>query len=122
MGYVWAVRSVFTRASAAIDRSVVRFMERRMSPRTPRIEKADARAQLVELARVYSAGTLGTPSRFFPEPAAPRVKAVHAGDGPLGTQIVDLTFPSEYAPFHPDARESYLSVTENQTAHARWWT
>ncbi|MDB4958354.1 MAG: hypothetical protein JWO36_5923 [Myxococcales bacterium] len=93
-----------------------------MSPRTPRIEQADARVKLIELAGVYSAGTLGTPSRFFPDPEAPRVKATHVGDGPLGTQIVDLAFPSDYAPFHPEARDTYLSVIENMTAHARWWT
>ena len=93
-----------------------------MSPGTPRIEQPDARARLIELAEVYSEGTLGHPSPFFPEPLAPRVKATHVGDGPLGTQVVDLAFPSEYAPFHAEARDVYLSVTENMTAHARWWT
>lgn len=116
------MRSVFTRASAAIDRSVVRFMERRMTPRTPRIHNADARSQLIELAADYSEGTLGTPSRFFPVPELPRVELAPLGEGPLGTQMVDLKFQSEYAPFHPRARDLYLSTTENLTAYARWWT
>ena len=115
--------SVFTRASAAIDRSVVRFMEKRMTPRTPRIDPAaDPRKQLVDVALAYNAGTLGTPSPFFPTPELPEVTLAPAGDGPLGTQIVDLTFASGYEPFLPAAREAYRSVTENFTAHARWWT
>src|SRR3569623_1517603 len=113
---------MFTRASAAIDRSVVRFMERRMAPRTPKLDHGDPRARLIELAEQYSDGTLGHPSPGFPEPAQPRVELQPAGDGPLGTQVVDLTFPSDYVPFHPLARDPYLAVTENQTCHARWWT
>jgi len=116
------VRSVLTRATAAIDRSVVRFMERRMAPRAPRIDPGDARGRLVELARTYGEGTLGLPSRFFPEPPVPTVDVAPVGDGPLGTHIVDLSWRSEYAPFHAAARDYYLSTTENLTAHARWWS
>jgi dienelactone hydrolase len=97
-------------------------MERRMAPRTPRIEPGDARARLIEVAAAYNDGTLGTPSPFFPDPTIPDVRLAPAGDGPLGTQIVDLSFASDYQPFLPAARDSYLSVTENMTAHARWWT
>jgi pimeloyl-ACP methyl ester carboxylesterase len=114
---------VFTRASAAIDRSVVRFMERRMAPRTPRMDaESNARHKLIELARDYRAGTLGTPSPFFPVPEHPAVELHSAGDGPLGTQVVDLKFRSGYEPFHPAARESYVAIIENMTCHARWWT
>lgn len=116
------MRSVFTRASAAIDRSVVRFMERRMAPRTPRIEHGDARGKLIELAAHYRDGTLGHPSPVFPEPLAPAVKLASTGEGPLGTQVVDISFPSDYVPFHPEARDMYLAVSENMTCHARWWT
>jgi pimeloyl-ACP methyl ester carboxylesterase len=112
---------MFTRASAAIDRSVVRFMERRMAPRTPRIQHDDARAKLIELADAYSDGTLGTPSPFFPEPEVPSVRLAPVGDGPLGTQVVDLQWASDYAPYYPAARDFYLSTPENMTAHARWW-
>jgi pimeloyl-ACP methyl ester carboxylesterase len=116
------VRGVLTRASAAIDRSVVRFMERRMTPRTPHIDPADARVRLIEVADAYRDGTLGSPSRFFPVPARPNPTLTPQGDGPLGTQIVDLSYPSDYEPFLPAARELYLRAPENHTAYARWWT
>lgn len=113
--------TLLTRATAALDRGVVRLMERRMAPRTPRIE-SDARGDLLALARDYSDGTLGLPSPFFPAPAAPEVALTPAGDGPLGTHVVDLSYPSEYRPFLPAARDLHLRAAENLTAHARWWT
>jgi pimeloyl-ACP methyl ester carboxylesterase len=113
--------SIFTRASAAIDRSVIRLMERQMAPRAPKIDP-DARTRLLDLAAAYSEGTLGHPSPFFPTPDAPAVLLRPIGDGPLGTQVVDLTYASTYAPFHPAARELLDPVTENATAHVRWWT
>ncbi|HWU86724.1 MAG TPA: hypothetical protein VN253_05600 [Kofleriaceae bacterium] len=115
--------NLLTRASAALDRSVVRFMERRMVFRGPRIgTDGGARSRLAELAAAYSDDTLGYPSRFFPVPGAPAVTLAAAGDGPLGTQVVDLTWPSEYEPFLPAAREVFARVPENHAAHARWWT
>jgi pimeloyl-ACP methyl ester carboxylesterase len=137
IGYLVRVRGVLTRASAAIDRGVVRLMERRMAPRTrqpnppdPRDPRhrydprhaSDPRARLVELAAMYGDGTLGLPSRFFPAPAEPTVTLTPVGDGPLGTQVVDLRYPSDYEPFLPDARDLHLRASENLTAHARWWT
>jgi pimeloyl-ACP methyl ester carboxylesterase len=119
---VLPVASFFTRASAALDRSVVRLVNRRMATRAPRIEASDARARLAALAAAYSDGTLGLPSRFFPEPEPPEVALAPAGDGPLGTQAIDLSWPSEYEPFLPAARDLYARVRENHTAHARWWT
>ena len=115
--------SIFTKASAAIDRGVVRFMERRMAPRNrgPKLD-GSARTQLIELAAAYSEGNLGVPSRFFPEPEAPAPKLVSVGDGPLGTQVVDISFPSAYEPFLPIARDLHAQVPENHTVHARWWT
>src|SRR5687767_11333104 len=97
-------------------------MERRMSPRTPKIDPSDARTKLAEVATAYNDGTLGTPSRFFPDPDAPVVKLAPQGDGPLGTQVVDITYPSTYQPFVPFARGLYDAVRENHTAYARWWT
>ena len=93
-----------------------------MAPRAPRIEQGDARQRLIELAKHYREGTLGLPSPFFPAPVLPTVKMAHLGDGPLGTQVVDLSYASDYVPFHPEARDVYLATTENMTAHARWWT
>jgi pimeloyl-ACP methyl ester carboxylesterase len=97
-------------------------MERRMSPRTPRVQAADARERLLAITQFYSEGTLEIPSRFFPAPVHPQVLESAQGDGPLGTRVIDLTFPSDYQPFHPEARDLYLATTENLTAHARWWT
>jgi pimeloyl-ACP methyl ester carboxylesterase len=115
------VANLFTRASAVLDKQVVRFMERRMAPRSASIDP-NARQGLIELAAAYNEGTLGAPSRFFPIPGAPQVTLTPQGAGPLGTHVVDLTFPSEYDPFHPAARDLHLRVRENLTAHARWWT
>jgi pimeloyl-ACP methyl ester carboxylesterase len=110
---------MFTRASAALDRGVVRWMERRMTPRTPRIDPGgDARGQLIEVARQYNAAG----DAFFPTPEAPEIALAPVGDGPLGTQVVDVSFGSGYQPFLPAARELYLAHRENFTAHARWWT
>lgn len=114
--------SFFTRASAALDRGVVRYMERRMVPRAPRVGDRDARARLTALAAAYGEGTLGVPSRFFPAPEAPAVTLAPAGDGPLGTRAIDLAWPSAYEPFLPAARDLHARVAENRTAHARLWT
>jgi pimeloyl-ACP methyl ester carboxylesterase len=111
-----------TRASAAIDRGVVRFMERRMAPRRARLDLDDVRARLIEVAAAYGEGTLGYPSRFFPAPSEPVVTMTHVGDGPLGTHVIDLRHPSDYEPFVPAARELHLRVPENLTSYARWWT
>ncbi len=118
--------SLFTRASAALDKRVVRFMERRMAPRaasaTPRIDPHDSRRQLLDVAAVYNADTHGLPSRFFPTPPLPTPVCSPQGDGPLDTHVVDLAFPSAYEPFHFAARALHDGVRENHTAHARWWT
>lgn len=93
-----------------------------MSPRTPRIDPADARHRLTEMAKAYGDGTLSLPSPFFPEPQLPRVAQTFVGDGPLGTQMFDLAYASEYVPFLPAARELYARVPENHIAHVRLWT
>src|SRR3569623_3777399 len=117
-----AMRSVLTRATAALDRGVVRWMERRMAPRTPRLDDGDPRADLIAVARAYNKDTLGSPSRVFPEPELPEVTLAPAGDGPRGTQIGDRTYRTDYQPFLPGARDGHLAHPENLTAHARWGT
>ena len=93
-----------------------------MAPRTPRIDPHDARQRLLEVARAYGTGTLGVPSRFFPTPELPDVTLTGLGDGPLGTRVIDLAYPSSYQPFLAAARELHDSAIENHTAHARWWS
>lgn len=93
-----------------------------MSPRTPRVHAADARDKLLAITRAYTTGTLTAPSAFFPAPNVPQMVMSPQGDGPVGTQVVDLSWSSEYQPFLPEARDMYLASTENMTAHARWWT
>ncbi len=88
----------------------------------PRAQPDDARDKLVELAATYSAGTLGLPSPFFPLPDVPRTTETPAGDGPLGTHAIDLTWRSDYEPFHPAARAIHGAAPENHTAYARLWT
>jgi pimeloyl-ACP methyl ester carboxylesterase len=125
---------VLTRASAAIDRGVVRFLERRLSARRPPegdardgrparpAAQGDPRTRLIALAAAYGDGTLGLPSPLFPAPAAPVVALSPRGEGPLGTQVIDLRYPSDYEPFMAAARDLHLRAAENLTAHARWWT
>jgi pimeloyl-ACP methyl ester carboxylesterase len=116
------MRSVLTRATAAIDRGVSRIMQSQMAPRETPAASRDLRLELIEQATFYNDGTLGTPSRFFRAPEAPEVTLTPVGEGPYGTHVVDLTYTTGYQPFHPAAREAYLAHRENQTAHVRWWT
>ena len=93
-----------------------------MAPRAPKIDPSDARARMLELAADYSADTLGSPSPFFPAPTLPHAALTALGDGPHGTQVLDVAFPSDYEPFHPLARAIHTASLENGTVHARWWT
>ena len=117
---------MLTRASAVIDRTVVRFMDRRPLPARPSLSggspAGDPRTQLLALAAAYNEDTLGAPSRFFPDPEPPAVAIAPVGDGPLGAHVVDLRYRSEYRPFLPAARDRHMRAVRNLTAHARWWT
>ncbi|MEZ4404828.1 MAG: hypothetical protein R3B06_32870 [Kofleriaceae bacterium] len=113
------VRAV-TRASAALDRGVVRVMERRMAgpAASQGAIPADAHGRLVELAARYRDGTLGTPSRFFPAPPTPEIRANL--DGTLfDARVEHLVWRSGYRPFLADHRDEHHRWVENHTAHAR---
>ena len=113
---VW---SAVTRASAAIDRGVVRMLERRMAATSPTApDLRDARPRLVELASIYGDGTLGLPSRFFPEPE-PAVVTVRDAGSAHGGRVDELTFLSSYRPFLPAHRVEHHRWIENATAHVR---
>ncbi len=117
------IREVFravTHASAAIDRGVVRVMERRMAGSATRRTAAipaDAHRRLVELAAAYRDDTLGAPSRFFPTPPRPRL--TRAAVSPT---VEHLTWTSGYRPFLPAYRDEHHRWVENHTAHARRYT
>jgi pimeloyl-ACP methyl ester carboxylesterase len=110
------VPSFLTRATAAVDRQVLRFMERRMRGGAPR-ELRDARERLLELAERYSNDTLGQPSRFFPAPPPAEVRETRVAEG-----VVDLAFPSTYVPFIRSYLDEHERWRENLTMHARLWT
>jgi pimeloyl-ACP methyl ester carboxylesterase len=109
-----------TRASRALDEGALRQIEAyiRRTP-APRGERAHARERLLELARVYSDGTLGHDSRFFAEPAPVEIASRALGEGPEGSRISELSFASEYRPFHAEHAGEHLRWRENLTAHAR---
>jgi pimeloyl-ACP methyl ester carboxylesterase len=113
---------MLTRAAAALDESVIRFMERRTRPAARRREPRDTRALLTGLAGAYSDGTLGVPSPFFPEPAAAAVERTRVGGGPHGAAVWDLRWPSEYRPFLPAYRAEHQRLRENLVGHARLWS
>jgi len=111
------VVAAVTRASAAIDRGVVRVMERRMAGGAARQRAGipdDAHARLTVLARQYGDGTLGTPSRFFPAPPEPAVRAQ-----PVAARVEHLTWASGYQPFLDEHRADHHRWIDNGTAHAR---
>ncbi len=111
------VVAAVTRASAAIDRGVVRMMERRMAGSADRQRASvpdDAHARLTDLARRYGDGTLGLPSGFFPAPPPPSVRA-----RPVDARVEHLTWASGYRPFLDEHREDHHRWIENATAHAR---
>lgn len=101
-----------TGASAAIDRGVLRVMERRMAATTPRALPRDARARLLELAAAYRAAELFVP------PPPPEVSA-RAVEPAFGAPVTSLRFASAYRPLLPEFRAEHHRHVENHTVHAR---
>ncbi len=118
------LRDVFravTRASAALDRGVVRVMERRMAGPAARHDAAipdDAHRRLIALADRYRDDTLGLPSRFFPTPRRPELRVRPIGEA-FGGAVTELTWTSGYRPFLPEYKDEHHRWVENHTAHAR---
>ena len=102
--------SLFTRASAAIDRGVVRLMERRMAPRAPagrrrgRTRHAGrARARPTARHARHPEPVLSRSARPRRSRSGPRAMA---RSGP--TSSISRS-PSDYEPFHPAARDGHLA-------------
>ena len=120
--FLATAQAAATRVAAAVNRQVLRMMERRMRTGAPR-RLDDARARLIELAGRYGTDdTLGAPSRFFPAPPPAELVRRPVGDGPHGTRVVDLAWPSTYQPFVRSYAPEHERWRENLTAHARLWT
>jgi pimeloyl-ACP methyl ester carboxylesterase len=119
LGYFARVlRDIFravTGATAAIDRGVLRVMERQMSSTAPRGLPRDARVRLLELAAAYRAAP------FFPEPPTPAAADVMERREPdaFGARVTSITFASGYRPFLPAYRDEHHRHLENHTVHAR---
>lgn len=112
------VADAISRASATLDRGVLRFMERQMR-RGARRPPENARELLMEVASHYGGEHLGSPSAFFPEPPAPEIRATRMAGRAGADHIIELSFPSTYQPFLPQFREELASYPENLTARAR---
>ncbi len=104
-----------TQASAAIDRGVLRVMERRMSSTATRGVPRDARARLIELAAAYRAGD------FFPAPPPAEVSE-HREPDAFDVAVTSVRFPSAYRPFLAAYRDEHHRLIENHTAHARLYS
>jgi dienelactone hydrolase len=130
-----SARRAVTSAAASLDRSVIRWAEERMQ-RTAEAQAAARRRRgdpapqgllrdkALEIAAAYAEDTRELPSRFFPAPERAELTltaVLAAGEGPQGSRVTDLTFPSTYQPFWSGIRDSYLNYRENQRGHARWW-
>jgi len=111
------VLDAISRASAAVDRSVLRFMERKMSRNGPRRPPADARTRLLWLADQYRPA-LADPAAFFPAPG-PAEMTVRPGGERAGARVSELEWPSTYRAHLPAYRDEHASHTANLTARAR---
>jgi pimeloyl-ACP methyl ester carboxylesterase len=106
-----------TRVGGSIDVAILSALRRGGGARVPRPAPGateDRRALLVEVAQFYK--NLG--EKFFPAPSAIAPRAEKRGKLD-GGEILDLAWPSEYAPHFAAARDAYLSVEANRRACAR---
>lgn len=112
-----AFQRAATSAGAAVDRGVLRFMERRMRSAGPRRPPEDVRRRLLRIAEHYRAEE----TAFF---AVPRIAEVEARSLPAragAREILDLSFPSTWQPRHPAYLDEYAGYGANLTARARWY-
>src|SRR5687768_15222933 len=84
------------RAGGAVDRGVLRVMERAMRRSGPTTPPADAREKLIALARHYDGAASGA---YFAGPPLPEVVETRLAPRAGADERVDLAFPSRYRPF-----------------------
>jgi len=113
------IAEAITRASAAIDRGALRFMERSMRRSGPRSLPRDARKRLLQVAEWYGESTPSVAESFFTSPPTPQVAERQRPARLNADRILDLSFASTYPVFLDHFREQYASYRENATAHAR---
>jgi pimeloyl-ACP methyl ester carboxylesterase len=112
-----ALHRAATRAGAAVDRGVLRYMERKMRASGPRRPPQDARQRLLRIAEHYR----GEGDRFFAPPAIAEVEGRRQAARAGAREVVDLAFPSTWQPRHPDYLDEYAGYGANLTARARWY-
>jgi len=109
-------------ASAMVDRSALRLMERSMRRNGPRALPADARKRLLRIAEQYDPSLPGIDRAFFPPPPEAQVAEQPVGARAGAERVVDLTFASSYRVFDDVYRDKYEAYRENATAHTRLYT
>jgi pimeloyl-ACP methyl ester carboxylesterase len=112
-----ALQRAATRAGAAVDRGVLRYMERKMRASGPPRPPRDARQRLLRIAEHYR----GQHDRFFAAPATAELEVRRPEARAGAREVLDLAFPSTWRPRHPGYLDEYAGYGANLTARARWY-
>src|SRR5687768_1654881 len=93
-----AIDKALTGAGSALDRGVMRVIQRAMNERRPTRSVRDPRARLLALADHYAAAV----DSFYVQP--PAVDIAHRPVAPRAgaAEVIDLAWPSLYRPSWPD--------------------
>lgn len=111
-----------SQALGLMDAAVWNVMLSPMSRDWPEGAFVNTRPYLENLIERYTRPELlDNPQAFYPARPAPVVEETHLKLLPAGGAIIDLAFPSDYAPFYEEFREEYGAYTENHTVRARWF-
>lgn len=112
--------------AASVDRAVHAFALSRRSARSRARSRSESlgpaeREQALRelLARHSDPRFFETPDTFFPAPAPLAARQSTVRSFGRSGQVVDLSWTSEYSPFHEEVAERYLRREANRTAHAR---
>lgn len=109
-------------ASAMLDKSALRLMERSMRRSGPRALPKDARERLTKLAETYDASRPEVDPVFFPSPRPPEVTERRRPARAGADRVRDLSFASGHIVFHDDYRETYVGYRENATVRTRLYS